>query len=161
MSRRACARSSSAARACSVAASAQLLDESVAHLYAQALVAVARADGEIGLEEGSRLQEKIERRSGKPANLDDLLLAEPLDPASLAEALRASSGPFRGGGGLHPGELATMIVTDAISVVLAKGHVSEEEAQQIVRYATALGCTLDEVRAMSPQLAPWFASHLR
>jgi len=141
-----------------VAADARILDETAAHLYAQALVAIARADGEIGLEEGARLQQKIEARSGRPAELDDLLLAETLDPAQLAEALRASSGPFRGGAGLHPGELAAMIVVDAIAVVLAKGHVSEEEAQQIVRFATALGCSLDEVRRMSAHLSPWFAA---
>jgi len=51
-----------------------------------------------------------------------------------------------------------MIVVDAISVVLAKGHVSELEAEQILRFATALGCTLDEVRAMSEHLAPWLGS---
>lgn len=144
-----------------MAADRRILDPNVAQLYAQALVAIARADGEIALEEGSRLQEKIEQRSGQPANLDDLLLAEPLDPETLANALRDASGPFRGSGGLHPGELAQMIVVDAIAVVLAKGHVSDEEAQQIVRYATALGCTLDEIRRMSAQLSPWFSSNLR
>ncbi len=137
------------------------LDESASHLYAQALVAIARADGEIGLEEGARLQQKIEARSGRPASLDDLLLAEALDPTQLGDALNASSGPFRSGSGLHPGELAQMIVIDAIEVLLAKGHVSEEEAQQIVRYATALGCTLDEVRRMSAHLSPWFIANLR
>jgi hypothetical protein len=142
-------------------AASRRLDESAAHLYAQALVAIARADGEIGLEEGARLQQKIEARTGRPAGLDDLLLAETLEPSQLADALRDSSGPFRGGGGLHPGEIAQMIVIDAIEVVLAKGHVSEEEAQQIVRYATALGCTLDEVRRMSAHLSPWFSANLR
>ncbi len=142
-------------------AASRRLDESAAHLYAQALVAIARADGEIGLEEGARLQQKIESRSGLPASLDDLLLAETLDPTQLADALHATSGPFRSGSGLHPGELAQMIVIDAIEVLLAKGHVSEEEAQQIVRYATALGCTLDEVRRMSAHLSPWFTANLR
>src|SRR5438477_275680 len=81
-------------------------------------------------------------------------------PASSSHVpSRSPTGPFRGGAGLHPGELAQMIVTDAISVVLAKGHVSEEEAQQIVTFATALGCSRDEVRRMSGHLAPWFASH--
>lgn len=144
-----------------MAADVRLLDESAAQLYAQALVAIVRADGEIGLEEGARLQEKIEARSGRPASLDDLLLAETLHPSQLADALRNASGPFRGGGGLHPGELAAIIVIDAISVVLAKGHVSDEEAQQIFRFATALGCTPDEVRKMSAHLSPWFAANPR
>jgi uncharacterized membrane protein YebE (DUF533 family) len=142
-----------------VAADGRILDDNLAHLYAQALVAIARADGEIALEEGARLQQKIELRSGRPANLDDLLLSESLDPDGLAETLGRTTSPFRGGGGLHPGELAQMIVTDAIAVVLAKGHVSEEEAQTIVKFATALGCTLEEVRRMSAHLSPWFASH--
>lgn len=137
------------------------LDESAGHLHAQALVAIARADGEIGLEEGARLQQRIEQRTGRAVNLDDLLLAETLDPAQLADALRETSGPFRSGSGLHPGELARMIVIDAIEVLLAKGHVSEEEAQQIVQYATALGCTMEEVRAMSAHLSPWFTANLR
>lgn len=137
------------------------LDEAAGHLYAQALVAIARADGEIGLEEGARLQQRIEARTGQPADLHDLLLAETLEPDQLAEAVRASTGPFRSGSGLHPGELARMIVVDAIEVLLAKGHVSEEEAEQIATYATALGCTMDEVRAMSGHLSPWFAANLR
>ena len=57
----------------------------------------------------------------------------------------------------HP----AIIVVDAISVVLAKGHVSDEEAQQIFRFATALGCTADEVRKMSAHLSPWFAANPR
>jgi uncharacterized membrane protein YebE (DUF533 family) len=141
-----------------VAADGRLHDHHIAHLYAQALVAIARADGEIGLEEGSRLQQKIELRSGRPANLDDLLLSEALAPEELAAALRETTGPFRHGGGMHPGELAQVIVTDAIAVVLAKGHVSEEEAQTIVQFATALGCTMEEVRKMSGHLAPWFSA---
>lgn len=142
-----------------MAADGKILDENIAALHAQALVAIARADGEIGLEEGARLQQRIEQRSGRPANLDDLLLSESLDPAALAEQLRAQTGPFRGGAGLHPGELAQMIVTDAISVVLAKGHVSDQEAAEIVTFATALGCTREEIRRMSGHLAPWFSSH--
>jgi len=141
-----------------VVADRRIPDDHAAHLYAQALIAIARADGEIGLEEGSRLQSRIEVRTGHPANLDDLLLGEALAPDDLAAALRETTGPFRHGGGLHPGELAQMIVTDAIAVALAKGHVSEEEAETIVQFATALGCTMDEVRQMSGHLAPWFSS---
>lgn len=154
MSRKGCARSSSAARATSVAAESRILEAGLAQLYAQALVAVTRADEQIELEEGLRLQQQIDARTGRPMPLEDLLLAEPLDPETLADHIRGTSGPFRGGS-IHPGELARMIVVDAVSVVLAKGHVSEREAQQIIRFATALGCTVEEVRAMSPHLAPW------
>lgn len=134
----------------------RVLDATLAHYHALALVAVARADDQIGLEEGQRLQERIEERAGRPVPLDDLLLAESIEPAHLAELVRAPTGPFRGGT-VHPGELAAMIVVDAIAVVLAKGYVSESEARAVIRFATALGCSIEEVRAMSKHLAPWFA----
>jgi hypothetical protein len=122
-------------------------------------VAIARADNELGLEEGMRLQHKIDTRLVAPIGIEDLLLLEPLEPRALAAVAGASSGPFRGGT-LHPGELARMIVVDAIEVVLAKGHITEEEAQTMIRFATALGCTLDEVRTMTAHLSPWLG-HLR
>jgi hypothetical protein len=137
-----------------VAAETRTLEAGLAQLYAQALVAIVRADEQIEPEEGQRLQQRIDARAGRPMPVDDLLLAEPLDPDQLAELISASSGPFRGGS-LHPAELARMIVLDAISIVLAKGHVTDAEATQMVAYATALGCTLDEVRAMSEHLASW------
>jgi hypothetical protein len=132
----------------------QVLDAGLGHLYARALVAIARADDQIGLEAGLRLQQRIALRVRGPISLDELLLAEPLEPHRLAESLRASTGPFRNAG-LHPGELAVMIVTDAIAVVLAKGYVSEAEAGVIVRFASALGCSLDQVRALCSRAAPW------
>ena len=126
-------------------------------LYARALVAIARADDQIGLEEGLRLQQRIALRVRSPPSIDELLLAEPLEPHRLAESLRATAAPFRNAGP-HPGELAIMIVTDAIAVVLAKGYVSEAEAGVIVRFASALGCSLDEIRAMCSRVAPWLAA---
>jgi hypothetical protein len=134
-----------------------MLDSALGHLFARALVAIARADDQIGLEEGLRLQQRIELRTGGPVSLDDLLLAEPLEPHRLAESLRGSAGPFRNAG-IHPGELALMIITDGIAVVLAKGYVSEAEAREIVRFASALGCSLDEVRAMCSRVAPWLGT---
>jgi hypothetical protein len=132
----------------------QVLDAGLGHLYARALVAIARADDQIGLEAGLRLQQRIALRVRGSISLDELLLAEPLEPYRLAESLRASAGPFRNAG-LHPGELAVMIVTDAIAVVLAKGYISEAEAGVIVRFASALGCSLDQVRALCSRAAPW------
>ena len=122
-------------------------------LVAQALVAIARADDEISPVEVVRLQQRI----AAPISLDDLLLAEPLEPHRLAEALRGSSGPFRHVG-IHPGELAAMIISDGIAVVLAKGYVSEAEAREIVRFASALGCSRDEIRALCHRAAPWLGA---
>lgn len=142
-----------------VANAVQIREPDLAQLYAQALVAIARADDQLGLEEGLRLQHKLDTRLAAPIALDDLLLAEPLDPDSLREVVEAARGPFRGGS-LHPGELARLIVVDAIEVVLAKGYISEGEAQEMIRFATALGCTLEQVRAMAVHLSPWLG-HLR
>lgn len=138
-------------------AARRILDVSLAQLYARAVLAIARAGDEIELEEGLRLVARLEARAGYPISLDDLLLAEPLEPAELAAQLRASASPFRGAG-MHPSELAALIVTDSISVVLGKGYVSEEEARELVKFAVALGCSVDDVRAMSPHLAPFLAA---
>lgn len=133
----------------------RLLDIGLAHVYARAVLAIARADHELGLEEGLRLVRLLEDRSGRPVSLDDLLLDDPLDPAELVQMVRHASGPFRGGG-VHAGELAAMIVIDSIAVVLAKGYVSEAEARELLRFAVALGCTVEEVRGMSAHLTPFF-----
>jgi hypothetical protein len=135
-------------------AAERVLDAGLGHLYARALVAIARADDQIGLEAGLRLQHHIALRVHGAISLDELLLAEPLEPYRLAESLRTSGGPFRNAG-LHPGELAVLIVTDAIAIVLAKGYVSEAEAGMILRFASALGCSVDQVRALCSRAAPW------
>ena len=135
----------------------QILDSALGHLHARALVAIARADDQIGLEEGLRLQQRIELRIGRPIALDDLLLAEPLEPHRLAESVRGAAQPFRTAS-IHPGELAVMIITDGIAVVLAKGYVSEAEAREIVRFASALGCPRDQVSALCSRAAPWLAA---
>ena len=138
-------------------AAERILDRTLGQLFAQALVAIARADDEIGPEEGLRLEQRIAVRVPGPISLDDLLLSDPLEPHRLAEALGTAAGPFRNIG-LDPGELAAMIVADGIAVVIAKGYISEAEAREIVRFASALGCSLDQVRAMCSRVAPWLGT---
>jgi hypothetical protein len=133
----------------------RLLDIGTAQIYGRAVLAIARADNELGLEEGLRIVRLIEDRTGKPVSLDDLLLEDPLDPGELVAMIRANSGPFRGSG-VHPGELASMIVHDSIAVVLAKGYVADAEATELLRFAVALGCTVEEVRDMNTHLLPFF-----
>ena len=140
-----------------MAADPPLRDAGLAHLHARAVLAIARAADPIEPEAGRRLVAQVEARSGRPVSLDDLLLAEPLDPAELAAQLRAQAGPFRGAG-LHPSELAAMIIQDSVAVALGKGHVSEEEARELVRFGVALGCSVDDVRRMSEHLAPFLAA---
>ncbi|HEY0482381.1 MAG TPA: hypothetical protein VGD37_32895 [Kofleriaceae bacterium] len=138
-------------------AAERILDRALGQLFAQALVAIARADDEIGPEEGVRLEQRIALRVAGPISLDDLLLSDPLEPHRLAEALGSAAGPFRNIG-LDPGELAAMLIGDGLAVVLAKGYVSESEAREIVRFAAALGCSLDQVRALCGQVAPWLGT---
>jgi hypothetical protein len=133
------------------------LDVGLAHLYARAVLAIARAGEQLGLEEGMRLQERVEARAGISLSLDDLLLFEPLLPSELAAHLKATSSPFRGAT-IHPGDLAAMIVVDSIAVVLAKGYVAEAEARELVRFATALGCSIEEVRKLSADTAPFLSA---
>ena len=131
-----------------------VLDSALGHLFARALVAIARADDKIGAEEGLRLQQRLAHRVAAPIALDELLLADPLEPHRLAESMRGGAGPFRNAW-LLPAELAALIVRDGIAVVLAKGYVSEAEAHEIVRFASALGCSLDQIRALCSRAAPW------
>ncbi len=133
----------------------RLHDVATAQLYARAVLAIARAGDRLGLEEGLRLQERFEARAGYAVVLDDLLLVEPLLPSELAAQLRATAtSPFRGPS-THAGELAAMIVADSVAVVLAKGYVAEAEARELLRFATALGCSVDEVRALVADTAPF------
>lgn len=138
----------------------RILDPGLAQLYARAVLAITRARHHIQPEEGRRLVARLEARCGGPVGpvaLADLLLAEPLEPGELAAELRAALPPFRGDG-LHPSELAAVIVDDSIAAALAKGYVSEEEARELLRYASALGCSVDDVRAMSVHLVPFLAA---
>ncbi len=134
-------------------AAEQIVDAEIAQLYAHVLVAVARAEGHVGPEVGHRLQHQIAERCRVPIALDDLLLGEPVEPERLAEIVHGARDPFRHAG-MHPGQLGAMIVTDGANVALAKGYISEAEAQQIVRFATALGLSLDEVRRLCRHLSP-------
>jgi hypothetical protein len=136
-----------------VASDVTQLDPSLGHLYARALLAIARADNNLGLEEGLRLSNRVEARTGLAVALDDLLLEDPISPRDFAAHIREAASPFRGG--FHPGELAVMIVVDSIAVVLGKGYISESEARELLRFAQALGCSVNEVRALSSHVAPW------
>jgi len=131
----------------------QILDVGVAQLYARALLAIARADDTIDDEEGVRLEECIAARTEHVMAIDDLMLSDPLEPVQLADAMRGAM-PFRSNAP-HAGVFVKMLVRDGLDVVLGKGYVSEAEGHKIIRFATALGCTEAELRAMSDHLALW------
>lgn len=129
-------------------------DRELAALYARALVAIARTDDEINFEEGLRLQQCIADRCEVPLRIDDILVEPPLSPAQLADYLRSGNGPFRGSA--HPVQLAEWLVLDGLSVILAKGHMSEREATLLARFADALGVSREEFRRLTAHAARWF-----
>jgi hypothetical protein len=129
-------------------------DRELAALYARALVALARADGDITFEEGLRLQQCIADRCEVPLRIDDVLFEPTLSPRQLADYLSASAGPFRGSA--HPDRLAEWIVSDGLSVILAKGHMSAQEATLLSRFAEELGVSRDEFQRLIAHAAPWF-----
>jgi hypothetical protein len=132
------------------------LGPELAHLYARVLVAVARADHEISFEEGLRLEQRINARCREPIAIDDVLLSAPIDPSELARVL-VGDGPFRGSP-VHPVELARALVADGVAILLAKGHATDNEARSLWRYASALGLTGDDFRALTEAASKWWPS---
>ena len=130
-----------------------VLHATVAPLYAQALIAITRADHELGPEEGDRLQAILDARTGEPVSIEDLLLADPIGPRALAAVISGSGGPFRGG--MHVKDLGAMLVADAVQIVMSKGHISEGEGLLTIRFAIALGCTSADIARIAPQLRLW------
>ncbi|MDB4953990.1 MAG: hypothetical protein JWO36_1559 [Myxococcales bacterium] len=121
-----------------------VFDYDLAQLYARALIAIARSDGEITAEEGHVLQQTIDARSAEPLQLDELMFETPLNPEELAAIVQTD--PFRGFT-MHPVQLAEQLVTDALFVLLSKGHVTQTEGHRIMRFASELGMSDDQVRA--------------
>lgn len=133
-----------------------LFDHELAHLYARSLIAIARVDHEINLEEGLRLEQRINARCREPLHLEDLLLLPALDPGELAEAV-VGGGPFRGSS-VHPVQLAQALVADGVSIVLAKGHATGAEAHRLWQFASALGLTAEDFRAQTEAASRWWPS---
>lgn len=129
-------------------------DRELAALYARALVAIARTDGDITFEEGLRLQQCIADRCEVPIRIDDVLVEPTLSPAQLADYLSANGGPFRGSA--HPAQLAEWIVTDGLSVILAKGHMSAQEAALLSRFGATLGVSAADFLRLTASARRWF-----
>lgn len=75
-----------------VANAVQIREPDLAQLYAQALVAIARADDHLGLEEGLRLQQKIDARLATPIAID---AKPPPSQRTMPSRCRKSSGAIR------------------------------------------------------------------
>lgn len=128
-------------------------DRALADAYGRAVLAVVRADDDIGLEESLRLHARLRQRLGEAFDLEALLLAPPIGAAELVHL--GGGDPFRAGG-IHPHALATALVADCLAITLAKGHVDEREAHALIGFARALGLADGDLRRHAP-LRPWLA----
>lgn len=126
-------------------------ERALADAYGRAVLAVVRADDDIGLEESLRLQARLRQRLGDAFDLEALLLAPAISPAELAR--HGGGDPFRAGG-VHPGALAAALVADCLAITLAKGHVDEREARALIAFARALGLADAELVGHAA-LRPW------
>lgn len=127
-------------------------DRALADAFGRAVLAVVRADDDIGLEESLRLQARLRQRLGDGFDLEALLLAPAISPAELAQ--HGGGDPFRAGG-VHPGAMAHALVADCLAIALAKGHVDEREARALIEFARALGLPDRELVHQAPALRPW------
>jgi tellurite resistance protein len=123
------------------------LNAELGQIYAQALVAIARVDGEIGGEEGARLRELVAKRSTVEIDYEASFF-EKVTPDSLAAAVRRDPS-------VPPRELGRALVSDAIALATADGDLNSVEAHAILRYARALGCTDEDVGAETRELDEW------
>ena len=126
-----------------------LFDHELKLLYARALVSIVRAEGEIGSDEGERLEERVELRC--QVGLEDVLLSTALQPETLAAAI--TGGPFRGTA-VRADEVARLLVEDSLYIALGKGSVTSEEAHRMWRYAMALGLSENEFRQLTERWIP-------
>lgn len=130
-------------------ASGVVLDDDAVAVYGRVLIAIARADGEIGHEEATALERVLARRANTPLPLGELLFERPLRPEELARAVASSevgAGPFRAAP-IDLAEIARTLIDDALAIVLTKGSMTSGEQASVVRFATALGLDTAEVRA--------------
>jgi uncharacterized tellurite resistance protein B-like protein len=136
-----------------IVAVAMSLGDDLALLYAGALVAIARADGEIGLEEGLQLRRVVARRAA--VDPEAMFFVE-VSAARLATAVGHGDGaPFRHGAAAAPRQLATALVHDGVAVALADGDLNDAEVHAILAFTNALGCSIDDVVVSSPRLAAY------
>jgi tellurite resistance protein len=127
------------------------LDGKLGQAYAQALLAIARVDGEITPEEAARVRELVARRS--PVQIDfEASFFDKQTPETLAEAV-TRAGPAI----VAPRDLGRALVSDAVALATADGDLNGAEAHAILRFARALGCTAEDVARETRQLDPWLS----
>src|SRR3954471_3287612 len=105
-------------------------DDDLAQVYGRALIAIARADGEIDAEEGERLERVLQTRTRQPVSLEDLLFEPSLRAEELVAMLEGN--PFRGNG-FHPRDIGRLLIADAVQVAFARDGITNGEELLLLR----------------------------
>jgi hypothetical protein len=132
---------------------ALVLNEELVTLYAAALYAITRADGALHREESDRLSELIARRWQSEID-PEFLFFTTVTPESFALAVQGNDSPFRSGAG-EPLQVARALIADAVELSTTTSGLDDAKAHAILRFARALGCSTDDIRAASSQLSHW------
>jgi hypothetical protein len=133
-----------------------VLDEDLARVYAGALVAIGRADGELVLDEVLRIRTLVAERTGRQPD-DATLFGDDIGVDDVVAAATHRNGdPFRSTGP-SPRELGRMLIADGLLLALADGGVHDAEVAFIVRLGRALGCTDDDFAQFRARLPAWLA----
>lgn len=127
------------------------LEPRLGQAYAQALLAIARMDGEITPEEAARVRELVARRSTVEIDFEASFF-DKQTPETLADTVMRA-GPAV----VQPRQLGRALVSDAVVLATADGDLNGVEAHAILRFARALGCTAEDVAQETRQLDEWLS----
>jgi tellurite resistance protein len=122
------------------------LNDEIGQLYAGALIAIARVDGEIGPEESAHLRDLVGKRTSVAIDYEASFFHK-TRPEELAAAAKTGSVSGR--------ELGKALAGDAVALAIADGDLNGKEAQEIIRFLRALGCTGSDVVAVTRELDEW------
>jgi tellurite resistance protein len=131
-----------------------VLDEELARMYAAALYTITRADGAVDREENAGLRALILGRWQLALDPETLFFTT-VTPESFAHAVRRLDAPFRDAGRHTPRRVGQALVEDATALSIASGGLDDDKAEAILRFARALGCSTEDIRAASDQLSAW------
>jgi tellurite resistance protein len=107
-------------------------------MFLRGLIAVARTDGAINLEEMASLRAIAADLGLVMPDEEDLLVAGEVAPHALAAAIGSAGGPFRASGS-QPDEIGRAFVEAAQRLSRADGELTPGEVAILSRFAAALG----------------------
>lgn len=114
-------------------------------LYVRALLAIARADGEIDAEEGERVDAVVRRRFPSIV-VAELLFERTVRTEDVVKGLGVTEGgPYRNTA-LEPLELGRMFTSDALDIVADGDGLSSAEESALLRFAPLFGMPVAELR---------------